>query len=514
MERPATHHRRPNERSSDGLPQTSLRKPANSGLTERDTPPIPAKTAGCLAALLGGVLLCSAAEWNQFRGPNASGVSNSTRIPVEFDPDTNVVWKTSLPGGHSSPSIGTDRVFVTSVEDEKLYTIAVDRGSGRILWRREAPRPRRQVIERPANGPASATPATDGKNVYVFFQDFGLLAYGPDGNELWRMPLGPFNNPFGHGSSPILADNTLLMAVDQDTNSFLLAIDKQSGKVRWRTERAHAQRGYSTPVLYQAPGGLRQVIVAGSYRLSGYDVATGKEQWWIRRLPWQIKPTPVIGDGIVFFSTWAGESEPGEQEHVPPFREALGKLDLNKDGKLGKDEITDPRAKARFDEYLDLDDSGFLEERDWVQFQERRLGENGLRAYRLGGEGDLTESNGLWKHSKTLPNVPSPLLYRGVLYLLKEGGILTSLDAKTGRVLKQARLTGALGDYYASPVAADGKIYTVSEEGKAAVIQAQPEWQILRINDLREPCKATPAIADGDLYVRTAGSLYCFRSGK
>ena len=138
-----------------------------------------------------------------------------------------MVWKTALPPGNSSPAVAGDRIILTAVENEKLLTIALDRATGKILWRREAPRPRKQVIERPANGPVSASAATDGRNAYVFFQDFGLLAYGPDGNELWRMPLGPFNNPFGHGASPILTGDTLLMVCDQDTNSFLLAIDKK-----------------------------------------------------------------------------------------------------------------------------------------------------------------------------------------------------------------------------------------------------------------------------------------------
>jgi outer membrane protein assembly factor BamB len=379
-----------------------------------------------------------------------------------------------------------------------------------VLWRREAPRPRKQVIERPANSPSSATPVSDGRNVYAFFQDFGLLSYGPDGNELWRIPLGPFNNPFGHGASPVLAGNTLLMVCDQDEGSFLLAVDKSSGKTLWRTERSHAQRGYSTPVLYRNPDGGQQVIVAGSYRLSGYDLRTGKEIWYVRRLPWQVKPTPVIAGDVVYFVAWSGESEPGQQEEIPSFRETLAKLDGNKDGKLSKDEIPDPRVKGRFEEYLDLDDTGFLEERDWVQFQERRLGENALRAYRLGGRGDVTESHFLWKQGKSLPNVPSPLLYRGVLYTLKEGGIFSSYDPAKGEVLKQARLTGALGDYFASPVAADGRVYTVSEPGKLAVIRAGAQWEVLQVNDLGDGCKATPAIADGRMYLRTYSTLYCF----
>jgi outer membrane protein assembly factor BamB len=464
---------------------------------------------GALAAVLG-----TAADWPQFRGPNASGVAEESNLPVEFGPETNVVWKTPVPLGNSSPVVVRDKIFLTGFEGDTLFTMAVDRATGRILWRRPAPRPRKQVIERPANSPTSASPASDGENVYVFFQDFGLLAYGPDGNELWRMPLGPFNNPFGHGASPILAGDMLLMNCDQDAGSFLLAIDKKSGRVVWRTERPHAQRGYATPVLYSGPGGQRQVIVAGSYRLSGYDLASGKETWWIRRLPWQVKPTPVVDAGVVYFVTYSGESDPGEQEIVPPFGEALATLDLDKNGKLSKQEVVDPRAKARFDEYLDLDDTGYLEERDWEQYRERRLGENSLRAYKLGGTGDLTESGFLWKNPRSLPNVPSPLVYRGVLYTLKEGGILTSFNAKSGEIVKQARLQGAIGAYYASPVGADGKIYAVSEDGKAAVIRAGAQWELLTVNDLKDGCKATPAIAGGKIYWRTYGTLYCFAKGE
>ena len=125
-------------------------------------------------------------------------------------------------------------------------------------------------------------------------------------------------------------------------------------------------------------------------------------------------------------------------------------------------------------------------------------------------QGDITERNFLWKNSRSLPNVPSPLFYRDVLYTLKEGGILTSFDSKTGEILKQARLLGALGEYFSSPVAAGGNIYAVSEEGKAAVIKAGAQWELLRVNDLKDGCRATPAIADGKLYVRTFGALYCF----
>ncbi len=185
-------------------------------------------------------------------------------------------------------------------------------------------------------------------------------------------------------------------------------------------------------------------------------------------------------------------------------------MDANKDGKLSEAEITDERARKRFKEYLDLDNSGFLEERDWRQFQERRQGESAFRAYRLGGEGDLTDTHFLWKNSKSLPNVPSPLVYRGVAYTLKEGGVLTSYDPKSGEILKQGRVTGALGTYFASPVAANGNLYVVTEDGKAAVIRAGAQWEVTRVNDLEDGCMATPAIIEGKMYLRTTHALYCF----
>jgi outer membrane protein assembly factor BamB len=255
------------------------------------------------------------ADWPQFRGRNATGVAEEANLPVEFGPGKNVVWKTALPSGPSSPSIAGDRIFLTGVESQRIFTFALERATGRIAWRREAPRPRQQELQE-NNSPASPTPATDGKNVYVFFADFGLLAYGPEGNELWRLPLGPFNNPFGHGASPILAGDLLLQVCDQDTDSFLIAVDAATGAVLWKTPRPHAQRGYATPVLYRPPGGGLQALVVGSYQLNAYEVETGKPLWWFRGLPWQIKPTPMVTEDAVYFVTSSGESDPGEQEDL------------------------------------------------------------------------------------------------------------------------------------------------------------------------------------------------------
>ena len=162
----------------------------------------------------------------------------------------NMVWRTALPLGHSSPVFTADHIFVTAFEGKTLLTICLDHATGKVLWRRAAPREREEVFQQ-TNGPASPSPVTDGANVYVFFGDFGFLSYGPDGNERWRLPLGPFNNANGHGSSPILADGKLVLICDQDTGSYLLAVDAQNGRVLWKTMRPECTRGYATPSVYR-----------------------------------------------------------------------------------------------------------------------------------------------------------------------------------------------------------------------------------------------------------------------
>jgi outer membrane protein assembly factor BamB len=454
----------------------------------------------------------TAEDWTQFRGPNASGVSHDTGLPIHFGPDQNVIWKTQLPPGHSSPVLTQNRLFLTAHENNKLFVICLDRASGKIIWQREVPRPRSQGLHK-SNDPASPSPVTDGQHVYAFFTDFGLISFDADGKERWRMPLGPFNNPFGMGTSPILADDKLLLNCDSETDSFFIAVDKNTGKLKWRVERPEATRGFATPVLYRPPKGSLQVLVAGSLRLSAYEVASGKEIWWIRGLTWQIKPTPVFGRDSLYILGWAGGADPGQQEEVPPFEEVLKKLDVNKDGKLAQEELEDPRMKKDW-RNLDLDHDGFMNDRDWHVYRGKKTVQNGVLAYRLDNQkemrGDQTESNFLWRYQKSLPNVPSPLFYRDVLYLLKEGGILTALDPKTGAVLKQDRLREAPGDYYASPVGADGKVFTISQEGKVTVLKAGGELETLAVNDLDDLCNATPAISGGRIYLRTRSTLYCF----
>lgn len=452
-----------------------------------------------------------AGEWTQFRGPNSSGVSDEKNIPDDFGPSKNLVWKTPLPPGHSSPVFSKTQIYLTAYEGEKILVIALDRASGRVLWRREAPRPRKEGLHK-ASTPASPSAVTDGANVYAFFTDFGLISYGPDGNERWRMPLGPFNNPMGMASSPILSGNTMILNCDSESGSFMLALEKDSGKIKWRIDRPEFTRGFSTPLLWKPADGPLQVIIAGSYKLMAYEVENGKPVWWINNLTWQLKPTPVMDGENIYILGWAGESDMGQQEDVPDFAEMLKQWDTNKDGVLQKDEITNPKLKKDWRQ-MDLDDDGVVNERDWKMYQSRRKAVNAVTAAKLGGKGDMTEKNVLWRYYKSLPNVPSPLYYQGVVYLVKESGIMTALDAKTGKVLKQGRLTGAPGDYFSSPVAVDGKIITISHEGKVSIVKPGADWETIRVIEMGEDVNATPAILDGKLYIRTHQHLYCFAKG-
>lgn len=447
-----------------------------------------------------------AGDWLQFRGPNGSGVDEPLEAPLDMGPAPTLAWRTPLPSGHSSPIVVGSRVIVTAFENESLMTICLDRFSGEVLWRHKIARKRSGDYHK-MNSPATPTPVSDGKNVYAFFGDFGLIAIDLNGQERWKLPVGPFENPNGMGSSPILAEDKLLMLCDQDLGSFLLAVDKESGQPKWRVERPDYTRGFSTPILYRPDKGPLQVIVTGSIQLTAYEVESGRPVWWVRGLPWQMKSTPVMDRENIYVHGVAGE---GNWPAVPSYEDALRRLDRNQDGKLSRHECEDPLIQKLWG-VMDLNHDGSLDSRDWKVFQDRGVSRNAVFSFRLGGHGDMTETSLRWYYEKAVPAVPSPLLYRNVLYVLKEGGILTTLDPMTGKLFKQSRLTGALGEYFASPVVADDKVFALSHEGKLTALRTGAQWDILTVNDLGEECWATPAIVGRSLFVRTVSAIYNFR---
>ncbi|MEO8027014.1 MAG: PQQ-binding-like beta-propeller repeat protein [Bryobacteraceae bacterium] len=455
------------------------------------------------------VLLCAQSpvtDWPQFRGPNGSGISRDAGTPDEVGPDKNVIWKTALPPGHSSPVLAGSRVFVTAADGEALFTFCLDRATGKILWRREAPRPRKEGFQK-TNSPAAPSPAADGDSVFVFFGDFGILAYGKDGNERWRLPLGPFNNQNGHGSSPLVVGDLVVLICDQDTNSYLIAVDKKSGKVRWKVDRAGITRGYATPGVFRPAKGPAQLIVSGSYQLASYALATGEKLWWVNGMAWQVKGVPLIDGDTIYVNTWEAGGDFETPPNVDAWETVAAKYDANKDGKLTPEEAK-PIFRRGFNDY-DLNKDGVLDAEEWEFYNRLRTATNNLLAIRPTGRGDLTDKV-TWRYRKSLPNIPSPLLYGGTLFLVKDGGIVTTIDPKSGAVLKQGRVPGATEQFWSSPVGAAGKVYLLSQGCKLAVLKAEPQWEVLRVNDLDDECFATPALADNSIYLRTRHHLYRF----
>lgn len=457
------------------------------------------------------ITLVQAAEWARFRGPNGTGVADARALPSEVGPDKNVAWKLALPSGFSSPVLTESSVFLTASDETKLYTISIDRKTGRQNWKVEAPR---SLAEKPKgpNSPVSPSPVTDGKNVYVFFENFGLVCYAQDGSERWHHGMGPFNLPYGAGTSPVVHGSTVLLQMDQDVGSYLVALDKDTGKIRWKTQRPHATHGFSSPVIYQPVKGPAEVIVSGAYELDGYDLTTGKKLWWVSGMAWQAKSTPVVSNDVVYVHSWmASLAELGHKEITATWEKTLAEHDKNKDGKISKEESPDPSLINVWFLY-DLDKDGVLDATDWQYLLARNDTKNGLYAIKLGGRGDVTKSHVLWRVEKGMPNIPSPLLYKDVLFLLREGGILTSFNPKDGAVYKQGRLDGAVDAYFASPVLADGKLITASREGKVAIIRPEAEWEVISVGEFGEDIWATPAAADGQLFIRTQKNLYCFEA--
>ena len=386
-----------------------------------------------LALLLGAA--ASADDWLRFRGPNGLGVSGSTGLPDAIGPETNVVWKTALPEGHSSPIVAGNLIFLTGAEggertdagrqkvvDEggKLVTYAIARENGEILWKREAPRPRLERYQ-PTNSAASPSPAADADSVYVFFGDFGLIAYSHEGEERWKLPIGPFNNVNGHGSSPIVVGDLVILVCDSDDEAYLLAVERRTGKIAWKTERPETTRTYVTPALYEPEKGDAQLIVPGAYFTASYSARTGEKLWWVRGGGWQPKSTPVIANGRVYVNSWEGGGGSPEAD-IPGFDAMLEKADSDGDGLISEGEMKVVEPRMRY-ETTDLDHDKQVDRRDWDFYRAKKTSRPSLLAINPDGRGDLTETGHVeWTLEKYIPNVPTPLVYHGVMYLVKDAG--------------------------------------------------------------------------------------------
>jgi outer membrane protein assembly factor BamB len=449
--------------------------------------------------------LLHASDWPRFRGPNGTGVSPDRGLPAEIGRNKNVLWSAKLPAGNSSPVIAGGRVFLTGHQGDDRFVLCYSAATGEQLWRKSFLKAREETFH-PLNGPATPSPATDGQRVFVFFPDSGLAAYDLDGKEIWQTPLGPFAAIQGLAASPIYVEGRVVLLVDTPEEAYLSAFDAVSGAQVWRTERPVGILGsYSTPALYAREGAPAQIIVAGAKELAGYQAATGERLWWANGVTMFPTGPPLVAGDSVYTIEPAGVT-------WPPFSEPLKSFDANKDGRIAITEAASDIIWARSLQSIDRnlgDSDGFVTADEYARSSSDESQGGGLARTRLGGGGDISASHVAWRHTKGMPSLTGALLYEDVLYVVRNA-IISTFDPESGKLLRQERLRGALGDYYASPVAGDGKIYFASKEGKISVVRAGADWEVLSIGDLGEEVIATPAIADGRVYVRTEKALYCF----
>jgi len=400
-----------------------------------------------------GLQTSIAENWPGFRGPGRQGISNEKNLPTQWSETSNIVWKTPIPGiGWSSPIVFGDLVFVTTATDEgaSYRILRLDRKTGTVLWNKQILRQKPGHKQR-LNSYASSTPVTDGKNIYTVAFDGSIAAVSTEGETVWMYRDFEYFSEHGLGVSPILYKDLLIVAFDPSSSgadpklgwqkpwdkAVILALDKNTGKVRWQGKRGLSQIAHVSPQIMNV-GGEDQLISSAGNVIQGFDPNTGERIWTASSPGEGVVPSVVVGEGLVFTA------------------------------------------------------SGF--------------GASAIRVVRAGGKGDVTKTNIAWESPDDVPKIPSMLYVKPHLYLVTEAGVAKCFKAATGEVIWRERLGGR---FSASPLWADDRIYFLSEKGTTTVIADGAEFKVLAKNELNETCKASPAISQGNIFIRSEKNLYC-----
>ena len=453
-------------------------------------------------------------------------------IPVRFSPESNVLWKTVIPTGHSSAVIWNDRIFLTADEStngKELVTLSIDRKDGKILWR-QVVQAETQVRFHPLNNAASSTPAADERNVYVYFGTCGLICYDHAGNEVWQRKIDMPKSKYGMATSPILYQDKVILVLDgDDSSSRLLAVHRDTGETVWEQPRPLFKAGWSTPMIWRH-GQAEELVVLGSKRLTSYDPSTGAEIWWAGGFAQETVGIPVAGEGLLFAGAAAlGGRGDDKLDAAGTWKITVEEFDRNRDNQIQRDEMTKGFAFIQRPELpkdnpgyglpvkdmdvllriFDHDENRIISEAEWMQTMSgfAAISQPNLMAIRPGATKDARKSHVAWEIRRGIPETPSLLYCRGKLYLLRDGGVLTCLQAATGKELFREEI-GAAGQYVASPIVAGEKMIVASVRGVVTVIQVDDKLHVLARNDFGEKIFATPAVAENKIYLRTTGHLY------
>ena len=390
----------------------------------------------------------SALDWPQFRGPGAQGISNARNVPLNWSSSSNILWRAEIPGrGWSSPVLRRGRLYVTTAVtpaqngNPSLRALCLEAGTGKILWDTEVFVHTGSTSIHNKNSHASPTPVVEADRLYVHFGHQGTACLDLDGKVLWRNTTLKYSPVHGSGGSPIVVGEALILSCDGASDPFVVALNKKSGQVLWKTARslnAKKKFSFSTPLLIDA-NGQSQVVSPSSGAVYAYDPKDGRELWRVRYAEgYSLVPRPVFGHGLLFISTAFDNPE--------------------------------------------------------------------VIAIRPDGQGDVTGTHVVWTLAKGAPKTASLLLAGEELYFVSDGGIASCVDARTGRVHWAERVGG---NYSASPLLADGRIYLQNEEGTGVVLASGKTFQQLARNSLGERTLASYAVTDGALFIRTEAHLYC-----
>ncbi len=496
--------------------------------------------------LLGTCSLGSHTEsvlWNQFRGPNGTGILDGCKPPLKMTAD-QAVWNTPLPSGKSSPVLWKDRLFLTGVENKRLVTLALDKETGDILWKRLAPEVTLERVHR-ANSVAASTPCVDEHRVYVYFGSYGLLCYDHDGEEQWTQPMPRPKSLYGVATSPIVQDQRLILVVDDDANlkdsklsrSRVMALEGATGEPIWETPRPYNRSAWSSPMIWRHAQGT-ELVVLGNGRVYGYDLATGQELWYVTGFAREPITVPVAGNGYLYVAVSMRGGRGDEELDPEPFWTAMLQFDQDGDGRIAKDEITkdftlpfrpelplghpgfgfplpdDPAQRRKRQEGLfswrDKNKDGVWTEQEFTDDMKVGTGKPHLMAIRPGGRGDVTETHVTWDLNRGIPEIPSPVFHRDRLYMVRAGGVLSCINTETGDVVYRERL-GAAGPYNASPLIAHDHLYLFSGKGVFTAVSCGDTFTKTHQIDLDAAISATPAMDEDSLYVRTDEALMAFR---
>ncbi len=466
------------------------------------------------------------ADWPQFRGRNSDGIGRGS-VPIVFGPGSNEQWRVPIPPGHGSPCVVGDRICVTAYreQDRSLLVICLDRDTGRELWTRE------RIVDslekgHPSFNPASSSPSGDSECVVAYFGSYGLLCFDWEGELQWEKKMPLAKSFGGNAASPILTDDSLILYRGNYVDHYLICLEKKTGKTQWRVPHDEKFTGEmactACPIVNED-----QVICHTARGIQSYKLADG-ELVWSAKCATTATSTPVISGEQVIVAAWNKLGEPDLRPPFPTHESMVSKHDTNSDGLIERKEFPKlwifhrPQGiEAAMNgapvswRHADQDGNGFLTQQEWSKavegFEKFRDGyeTHGLISIPLSSRGFVGADEVRTLISDGIPEVPSPIVDDGLAYLVKNGGVLTCIDLATGERRYRMRTRGS-GTHYASPLIANGHLYSFAGNGRVSVIRLYPEAEVVSVNEMGDGVYATPAIVDGTIYIRTHNAIAAY----